>query len=542
MATTTLSIEKSTDLLSARVDKAVFIPAIILVLLVSAGLLFFPEQAARISRLAMNFVTSRLGWLFVFVGMGALVFALWLALGPYGQIKLGDVDDPPEFSTLSWVAMMFTAGIGVGLVSWGFAEPIFYLLTPPMGIEPHSARAAEWAHMYTLFHWGLVPWALYAIPAVPIAYMLYVRKEPILRMGAACRHALPPATRIYLMPLIDTLVIIGLIGGAGTSIGLGVPLVSAFASELFHIPNSFWTKIGVLTLWTMIFGTSVYRGLKGGIRILSDINILLAVAVVIFILFAGPTVFILSLTANSFGLLINNFARMGFWLDPIKHSGFPEAWTLFYWAWWIAYAPMMGLFFGRISRGRTIKQLVLGVIGWGSLGCCLFMAISGGYAIYLDINGLYPVSATLSEKGMSLTVVQVILQLPYARICLFIFTVLTIIFLATTLDSAAYVLASISTKNLRGDQEPHRNNRLVWALALALVSVGILVTGGLKTVKTASVLSAVPLIPIIFLMILSLLKCLRDDFGAVVSPPVLALKINSDGSTEVKKLANKSNL
>ncbi|MDG1709545.1 MAG: BCCT family transporter, partial [Emcibacteraceae bacterium] len=444
--------------------------------------------------------------------------------GRYAHVKLGRADDKPEFSNTSWVSMMFSAGIAVGLVNWAFVEPIYYLATPPFDIEPHSSAAAEWGHMYALFHWSFVPWSLYAVAAVPIAYVLYVKRTPFMRMSEACRPVLKEQTNGIGGSIVNTLVILGMVGGASTSLGLGVPLVSAFTANLFGIDDSLLLRLGVLLLWTMIFSVSVYKGLNAGIRILSDINILLAIIIIAFILIVGPTVFTLSLTANSLGLMLDNFLRMSFWLDPIDHGGFPNAWTLFYWAWWVAYAPTMGMFFGRISKGRTIRELVLGMILWGSLGCVSFIAICGGYAIDLEMSGALNITQLLADEGIPHTVVSIVNTLPFSGIFSFLFTVLCFVFLVTTLDSAAYVLASVSTKNLKGTEEPAKYTRLVWAFVLALVAVGLIYVDGLVTVQSATIVTALPLLPIMFLIAYSLVKALKQDFGDQVKPQVMIIE------------------
>ncbi len=494
------------------IDHRVFLPSLIIVLIAGVYLVIAPGRAESEASVLMSLVTTNFGWLFLLVAMATLGFCGWLAFGRYGSVRLGDPGEQPEFRELSWAAMMFTAGIGIGLVSWAFVEPVYYLTTPPMGIEAGTAAAMEWGHAYAQFHWGVVPWAFYALPTVPIAYSLYVRKSPLLRISAASEGALStPKRRQWWSPIIDTLVIIGIIGGAGTSIGLGVPLVAEFFGELTGIESDMTVKLAVLAVWTLIFGTSVYRGLKAGIRRLADINIFLAVFVVVFVLLAGPTVFILSLTVNSFGLVLSNFLHMSFWLDPIEQGGFPEAWTIFYWAWWIAYAPLMGLFFGRISRGRTIRRVVLGIIGWGSLGTLSFMAVCGAYTLHLELEGLLPVTQILQDRGQEAAVVAIVATLPFSTIAILVFTVLSFIFLATTLDSVAYVLASITTRNLRGDVEPARMNRLCWAFALAFIAVGLLLTGGLDALKASSVVTALPLIPVLGILALSLVRWLRTN-------------------------------
>lgn len=497
-------------------DLRIFGPAILVVLVVALALIFFPEQSAKHAQSSMAFVTNKMGWLYLILGVAGFIFAVWLAFGPFGHVKLGAPGEPPEYSTTHWVAMMFTAGIGSGLVAWGFAEAIYYLEDTPFGIAPHTTKAMHWAHMYPMFHWGIVPWAVYAITAVPIAYMLYVKRATFLRISSACDGALPERNREAIKIVIDIIIILGIIGGTATALGIGVPIVSAFAAELLGVGDTIGIKLLILIIWTCLFGASTYRGLKKGIKILADINMVLAGVAILFILLAGPTLFILSLTVNSFSLMINNFFAMSLWMDPIDQSGFPERWTLFYWAWWIAFAAFVGLFIGRISRGRTIRQLIVGVLIWGSLGTWAFLAIAGGYSIHLEANDVLPVSEILAKDGMSVMVAKIIASLPLGKISLLVFTVLTIIFLATTLDSAAYILASVCSKDLQNHQEPQRFSRVIWAAMLALLTAGLIVSSGLQTAQSATIVSSLPLIPVVLLMCMSTLRWLREDFGELL--------------------------
>ena len=495
-------------------DWAVFLPALLLVVMMGIGLLMFPEQGTVLTAQAMDFVTGKLGWLYLALGGVALGFAGWLAFGPYGHVLLGTPGEAPEYGELHWIAMMFTAGIGGSMIAWGIAEPLSYLQTPPFGIEPHSAEALEWAHVYPIFHWGIIPWAFYAIPAVPVTYMLYIKKAPMMKVSGACESAFPMARHPIASRLIDVIIALGIVGGTATSLGLGVPLVSAILAELFGVADDFTNKLAVLVLWTVIFGASAYRGLKKGIKVLADINMVLALIALVFVLLAGPTLFILKLTANSVGLLADNFMRMAFWTDPISNGGFPEAWTIFYWAWWIAFAPFVGLFLGRISKGRTIRQIILGIIGWGTLGTTAFLSVIGGYAVHLAKADNLPVEQILANQGMAAVTVQAIGHLPGGTIALVIFLFLCVIFYATTLDSAAYTIASVCSKNLPNDQEPPRLSRLVWAFALALLAVGLIATDRIKIVQASTVVFSLPLLPVLVLMCVSLVKWLRVDYGS----------------------------
>jgi BCCT family betaine/carnitine transporter len=314
--------------------------------------------------------------------------------------------------------------------------------------------------------------------------------------------------------LIDVVIALGIIGGTSTSFGLGVPLVASLVAELFGIPDLLMTKLLVLLVWLALFGASAWRGLKKGIKVLADINMVLVGITLLFILLAGPTLFILSISVNSAGMLVDNFARMSTWMDPIAKSGFPESWTVFYWAWWIAFAAFVALFIGRISKGRTIRQLVLGIIGWGTLGTTTFLAIIGGYAIFLESTGQLPLSDLMNQTSMSVVTAKAIAHLPFGNVALSIFIILSVIFYATSFDSASYTVASVCSKNLHNDQEPPKVSRLVWACALALMAMGLMISENYKIVQAATVVFSVPLLPVIVLMCISLIRWLRRDFGS----------------------------
>ncbi len=522
--------------LEPQVDYRIFIPALIVVLLCAIPLIIVPNETAELAKQAMGFVTSKFGWLYLIFGFFALGFAAWLSFGRYGNVKLGDPGEAPEYSNVHWISMMFTAGIGGSLVAWGFAESIYYLGTPPLGVERGTSAAIEFAHMYPMFHWGIVPWAIYAIPAVPIAYMLYVKKTPQMRMSNGCDGALPVKGRSQIKMVIDIFIVLGVLGGTATSLGLGVPLVSALLAELLGIDDSALVKIGVLLIWVVLFGASAYRGLKKGIKVLADINMVLAVFVTLMVLIVGPTVFILNMTVNSLGLLVENFARGSAWLDPIDKGGFPEAWTVFYWAWWLSYAGMVGLFFGRISRGRTIRELLMGVIGWGTLGTWAFLVVASAYALHVDINGLVSIPVPDSDSVVSISealssgyitmsemVAKIIGSLPMGQVVIFVFIILSLIFYATTMDSSAYVLASICAQDMKNNEEPRRWTRLIWAVLIALITGAVVLTGRLDTVKAATVLTSLPLIPILGMMCFTLVKWLKQDFGDQVAQKELAI-------------------
>ncbi|MDE0155788.1 MAG: BCCT family transporter [Gammaproteobacteria bacterium] len=520
----------------ASLDKKIFLPTFVLVLIIGVLLVLNPEQAEQLLGNALRAVAGNFGWLYLVAGAASVCVLVWLAFSRYGRIVLGAPGEAPEFSTPSWLAMMFTAGIGIGVTNWAFVEPIYYYHTPPFGIETGTAQAAEWAHVYGQFHWSVIPWAVYALAGLPVAYSLHVRRQPFCRFSTASAGILSGKSGERIGVGIDIIVILAVIGGVSTSLGLGLPLVSALVARCFSVPDTLGLQLSVLAVWTAIFTTSVFLGLEKGIRVLADLNAVLAVGFLLFVLVAGPTLFILNISTNSLGLMLDNLLRMSFWTDPVTKSGFPEDWTVFYWGWWIAYAPMVGLFVGRISKGRTIREMIIGPVLWGSLGCMVFFAFAGGYSLHLELTGALDIFTLLDSAGIPTAVVAVVGSLPGGTLTLIVFTVLCIIFLATTLDSTAYVLASISTKNLGGDKQPARWNRFAWAFALAIIAVGLITAGGLRTVQTSTVIAALPLFPVLVILFLSLLKWLRRDFGVKLRPANYALQHLENGKTEVREV------
>ncbi|WPX88193.1 BCCT family transporter [Pseudomonas asiatica] len=495
----------------ASLDGRVFWPSIAVILGVTIPLIVFPEAGNAVINQMFAFATGKFGWLYLVSGLMTVVFLLWMAFGRYGNIRLGRKSDVPEFSYFSWVAMIFCGGIGIAIVNWAWVEPIYYFNAPPLNVAAHSREAAEWALTYGQFHWGLTPWAFYCLPALPIAYSMYVRRQPGVRLSVAARGVLGDKSNGWMGITLDTVVVFGIVGGVGTSLGLAVPLVSTLASDIFGIQQSFLFDMCVLALWTLMFGMSVWFGLSKGIKILSDINVYLAFALLLFAAVVGPTLLLINGWANSLGLMVNNFIHMSLWTDPVAKGTFPQDWTIFYWAWWIAYAPMMGLFVARISRGRTIKELILAELVWGSLGCWVFFAVWGGYSLNLQLTGELDVSAILSAQGIPAAVLAILKTMPFSSLVIGAFVLLCFVFLATTLDSAAYVLASVTSNELSGYEEPQRWLRIVWALSLAVIGIGLLKVGGLKAVQTSTIVVALPLIPVLGVLTWSLLRMIRAD-------------------------------
>ena len=502
-----------------HIDGRIFAFSVGFLLLVTLPLALAPEASGRVISTTYDWLALHLGPIYLWAGVGTLGFSLYLALGRYGGAVLGQDDAAPEFSDLSWFAMLFCAGIASGLLYWGVIEWAYYFKSPPYGAEVGSAEAILWATSYPLFHWGLTAWSFYALPTLAVAYACHRRGETAYRLSKACRPVLGRHADGGAGRLIDVLFMVGILGGASTSLGLSTPLIAEGVAQLTGVLRSFALDVGIVLTCSVIFAISVYAGLERGIRILSDVNLVLALALIAFVFVAGDTLFIVKMSTAAVGHALDNFIRMNFWTDPIAQTGFVEDWTVFYWAWWIAYAPFVGLFVARISRGRSIRQVVLGMLVLGTAGSWLFFMVLGNFALSLELSQQLPVLAILDEQGAPAAIVAVILSLPLGPIALAVFCLVALLYLATTFDSAAYTLAAGASRDLGPQGDPSRGHRSFWALALALLPIALLGIGGLRSLQTASLVASVPLLGVGCLLAISLLRALREDFALEEGKP-----------------------
>jgi BCCT family betaine/carnitine transporter len=506
---------------SHNIDWFIFFSTAIIIVGICVPLILFPEAGSRWVTAAFEFVTDKFGIFYIWSASAAVVFLLWLALGRHGRIRLGPEGCQPDFSTFSWASMLFCGGIGSTVLYWGTIEWAYYYQAPPFNEAPGSAAAIQWAMSYPIFHWGITGWAFYCLPAIAMGHAYHVRNQPSLRVSSACRAAIGDHADGALGRALDLVFMVGLVGAAATGVGLSAPLITAAVSRFIGIPEEFYMSVAAVILGTILFAASVYAGIDRGIRRLSNLNVILALLFLAFVLLAGPTLFLLKATTDAVGFALQNFVRMMTWTDPFTDSGFVENWTVFYWAWWLALGPFMGIFVSKISRGRTIREMVFGMLGYGSLGCVLFFAILGNYALHVHLNDLAPVMDTLNNKdlGAPAAIVDVLVSLPSGRWLLPYFAVICLIFMATTYDSASYTLASCATRKLPADQHPARWNRVFWALSLGLVPITLLILGGLRSLQTAAVVVSLPLILVGIVMSVSLVKSLREVESADPHPP-----------------------
>lgn len=500
-------------------DWTTFIGSSVILLIAVIPMMVFPKASQDIITKMNEAVVSTIGSVYLFIGLAILIFVLYIAFGKYGNVTLGKSTDKPEFNNFSWAAMLFCAGIASDILYWGVIEWAFYYQDPPHGGKGMTDSALNYATMYGMFHWGPIAWATFVLPALCIGYLIFVKKKPVFKISQTLRPILKSQTDGFIGQVTDIIFIFGLLGGAATSLALGVPMITAGIERLTGLDGDSMVMRGaILFIITALFAYSSYSGLKKGIKVLSDGNVILSFVLLGFVLIVGPTVFIMETTITGMGNMVKNFFQMATWIEPFggiggrKETNFPQDWTIFYWSWWIVYAPFIGLFIARISKGRTMKEVVLGTIIYGTLGCMLFFGIFGNYAVYLQITGAFDVVQNLNTHGTEATIIEVLHQLPFPNLVIILFLLSAVLFLATTFDSGSYILAAASQKKVVG--EPLKANRLYWAFALCLLPFALMLVGGersLEVLKTASLLASVPVLIVFVMMMISFLRTLNED-------------------------------
>lgn len=493
---------KLPDVRAPKIDWLIFFGSVTTIVLLCIPLALNPEAGKEILGAAFDYLTETFGFLYVVSAIFVFVFLLYLAFGRHGGIRFGD--SPPEYSTFSWSAMLFCGGIGTSVLYWGTVEWAYYFQNPPYEVDAKSPEALLWSVSYPIFHWGLLGWGLYCLPGIAVGLAFYRGGAGSLRLSEACEPVIGKLAKGFLGRLIDYLYVVGLIGALSTSLGLAVPLIAELVSELFSLDRQrlgFGLDVVVIASISLVFCASVWVGLDKGVKRLSNINVYLAFFLLLFVFLVGPTLFILELSISGIGHMFQNFIKMSTWLDPMQRSDFVESWTVFYWAWWIALGPYMGIFIARISKGRSLKQIILGCLIYGTTGCTLFFMILGNYAIFLELNELVSFLQILNDEGAPVAIIKVVQTLPLTTITLVAFTVLCVIFAATSFDSASYTLAMVATKDLGADDHPGKWHRMFWACLVGILPITLIYMGGLKPLQSAVTLASVPLLVIFAMMV-----------------------------------------
>jgi choline/glycine/proline betaine transport protein len=482
------------------------------VFLVSAGLVALilaagalaPEAVGEIFTAVQAWIMDRLGWFYllsvaIFVG-----FVLYLALSRHGAVKLGPNHVEPDYSYGAWFAMLFSAGMGIGLVFFGVAEPVMHFTTPPVG-EAGTVEAARAAMRSTFFHWGIHAWAIYAVVGLSLAYFSFRRGLPL-----TVRSALHPLLGEHIHgPIgdaIDIFAVIGTVFGVATSLGLGVLQINAGLTHLMGLPETLPVQIGLIAAITAMATVSVVLGLDAGIRRLSQFNVLLAAALVVFVIAVGPTVFLLQALVQNTGGYLNEVVTRSFNLYAYEPNAWLASWTLFYWAWWISWSPFVGMFIARISRGRTIREFVLGVLFVPTAFTFVWLTVFGNTAIALHLSGATQVVTETVAASVPLALFAFLEQFPLAGFTSALATLLIVTFFVTSADSAALVIDTITAG---GAERTPVWRRIFWAVTAGLVAAVLLSAGGLRSLQTATIASALPFTVVMLAMCWALHRALR---------------------------------
>jgi choline/glycine/proline betaine transport protein len=490
----------------SQINKPVFFGSALLILAFVLFGAMTPNVAGDVFGEIQSWIVSRFGWFYLLAVAIFLIFSIGLAVSSYGSIKLGPDHSEPDYSYKSWFAMLFSAGMGIGLLFFGVAEPIMHFTSPPVG-DAGTVQAAREAMSITFFHWGLHAWAIYAVVGLALAYFGF-------------RHDLPLTIRSALYPLIgekihgpighivDIFAVLGTMFGIATSLGLGVMQVNAGLTFLFGVPESLGVQIALIAGITLLATGSVVAGLNAGIKRLSELNLILAAVLLLFVALAGPTLFLLSTMVQNTGFYLSEVVNKTFNLFAYDPNGWIGGWTLFYWGWWIAWSPFVGMFIARVSRGRTIREFILGVLFVPVGFTFMWMSFFGGTAMHFELTGQAGAIADAVANNVPTALFTMLEQLPFGGLTSGIATILVITFFVTSSDSGSLVIDTITSG---GHPNPPVWQRIFWALTEGVVAAVLLIAGGLTALQTASIASALPFTVIMLVICYGLYKGLRME-------------------------------
>ena len=514
-----------------KITTPVFWASLFLSLAIVLLAAFSSEGFQGVTAHVCEVISCNFSWYYLLLVTAIVVVCLFLAISPIGQIRLGDPDSRPEHSNLSWFAMLFSAGMGIGLVFWGAAEPLsHYAISSPSAPVGTNAALAD-SFTRTFFHWGIHAWAIYAIVALALAYFKFRKKEKSL-LSVTLKPFLGNKTEGWIGKVIDTITIFAIVVGIATTLGFGVAQINGGLNYLFDTPLCFSVQAIIVTITTILFIASALSGLGKGLKLLSNINIILALALLGIALVVGPTVSILNTFVDSLGSYIQGFFGMSLGLgaiDQVKHS-WVEDWTVFYWVWWIAWAPSVGVFIARISKGRTIREFLICVLIIPSILSFLWFSTFGTMSTAIQSSGLFD----LKNLGVEQVLFGTLAQYPLGGLMCGLALLLILFFFVTSADSATFVLGMLSEN---GNLNPHKRTKAIWGVFVAAVSLALLAAGGLDALQNILIIVALPFSAIMLVMMFALIKELnheRQAMGLVLKPAVIPEKDHPFKSYERK--------
>ncbi|MDH2392023.1 BCCT family transporter [Streptomyces sp. HNM0663] len=499
----------------ARPDHTIVSIGILAVAGVVAWAALGKESFDEVSSTALGWVLDNFAWLFVVAADVFLVLSILIAFSRFGRVRLGSDDSEPEFTNLAWIAMMFSAGMGIGLMFFGVGEPLQHYLSPPpaSGAEPQTNAAAAAAMEFSFFHWTLTPWAIYGIAGLALAYAGF-RKGRGNRLSAAFVPLIGARRAVsWQGKVIDLLAVFATVFGTATSLGLGALQVAKGLNLTADVTDDISTQLTIIVVLGSAFVVSAFSGLHRGVKWLSTINIVLAAVLMTFVFLLGPTVYILDTIPESVGGYLNDLLSMATATGAFTDAEWMGAWTIFYWAWWLSWAPFVGTFIARISHGRTVREFLIGVLLVPSGATVLWFCVMGGTAIRLDSTGEEDLSATVAQ-GVEASLFGMLDGLPLSTVTSYVAMVLVMTYFVTSADSASLVMGSLTS---RGALHPPTWLVVIWGVLMASVAAVLLVVGGLTSLQTATILVALPFVVVMLGLCWALLTELLTDPGA--GPP-----------------------
>jgi len=483
-----------------------------LVILFIVMTFIYKEQAATFFQGVLDGIGNNFGWLYILAANFFVIVMILFAASKYGNIKIGGPDAMPEFSTFSWYAMLISAGMGIGLMFWSVAEPIFHYSTPsPMfDIAERSPSAAQSALGITYFHWGLHPWGIYALVGLSLAFFAYNRGLP-LTIRSIFYPLLGEKIYGFWGNLIDILSVLATLFGLATSLGLGVKQVASGLNYLFGFPDETMYAVLLIGIITFFATLSVVAGLDNGVRRLSSGNLYMAGIFMLFLIVVGPTVYILKAFTQNLGFYLQNLPQLSFWVETYegaKGSDWQNLWTIFYWGWWISWSPFVGMFIARVSKGRTVREFIVGVMILPTLLSFLWMSTLGGSALHLESMGIADIATTV-EENVSTALFVMLENFPLTQVTSFIGVILVSIFFVTSSDSGSLVVDHLTSGGKLDSPVPQR---IFWAVMEGLVAAALLLGGGLTALQSASIATGLPFTLILIIMVYSLYRGLQQEY------------------------------
>lgn len=486
-------------------DSSVFIISMIIVVSIVAWGLVFPKNFEFVANRTFSFISANFGWFYTIVMTSFILFAIWVGfISPYKNIKLGPDDSKPEYSNISWFAMLFSAGMGIGLVFWGIAEPLNHFMKP-IGAEPMTNAAAKFAMTKSFLHWGLHPWANYCVLGLGLAYMQFRKNKPGLVSSIFIPLLGEEKTKGPIGKTIDILAVFATAAGMATSLGLGTYQINSGLNYMFGIPENTTVQLIIVVGITIIYTITAVLGVDKGIKMISNLNMILVAIILVGSIILGPTVGIFNTLVESTGLYLQNIVGNAFEMGAFGDEAWYGTWTIFYWAWWIAWAPFTGVFIARISRGRTIKEFVAGVLFVPTIVSFIWFAIFGG----IDFATGKEVLAE-AVKSTSTAFFVVMNELPFGGFLNFVAIMLLFTFFITSANSATFVLGMLTQE---GELNPDNKRKTTWGILQAALALSLMIgsANGLQMLQTISIIAAFPFAFIMVLSMIALAKALKED-------------------------------